>query len=133
MPRVPDNAPRRAWLLDRPGGAAVAAASQQELLGFLFVDMMEWSSVFVEPAAEADQDLVAPRPHAVVGRPARESARFPVDDDVPRTLGRLSGRRRAPRTPAQTQSDKNGPRVDSHDFTTTLLRIVGTTAYRKLL
>ena len=96
MPGVPASAPGGLRLLDRPGRAAVAAARQQKLLGFLFVDVMEWSPVLVIAPAEADQDLVAPRPHAMIGRPPREPALLSVDDDVPYDLGRLRRRSRPP-------------------------------------
>ena len=41
-----------------------------------------WAEILVIPGAETDEDLVAPRPDAVIGRPAAESALLVIDRHV---------------------------------------------------
>ena len=84
--------PGRLWLLDRPGGSAILAAGQQEILGPVGIDVIIRAVVLVVSPAEADQDLVTPRPDAVVGRPAREPARLGIDLDLLQDTGRFTGR-----------------------------------------
>ena len=93
MPGVPARIPRGLWLFDRPVHPAVSTARQQKFLGLLFVDMVERPAVLVGTAAEADQDLVTPRPDPVVGRPARESALLAINDDVLQCCGRVLSQR----------------------------------------
>ena len=64
--------------------------AQNKLLGFLFIDVMKWSSVFIVTPAEADQDFVPPRPHPMIGRPPAESTGFSIDSSV-NDLRRLVG------------------------------------------
>ncbi len=54
------------------------------LFGFAMVNGMPLGTVILEIArAEADQDLIAPRPDPVIGRPAAEPARLVIDLHVP--------------------------------------------------
>ncbi len=82
---------RRLRILERPRGSAVLAARKQELLGFFFVDVVKCSSVFVVASAKAHQDFIAPRPDPVIGRPARKTTLFGIDDDVTDDAGPLAG------------------------------------------
>ena len=91
MPRVPTIAPGGSGLLDRPGGSAILAAGQQEILGPVRIDVIIRAVVLVVSPAEADQDLVAPRPDAVVGRPARKPAWLRIDLDPLEDTRRLTG------------------------------------------
>ena len=69
-----------AGVFDRPGMAAVEAAGQEVVLGFLAVDGVDpGTEVLVVPGAEANDDLVAPDPDTVIGRPAAEAARNRID------------------------------------------------------
>jgi hypothetical protein len=45
------------------------------------------------PEAETDEDFIAPRPHAIVRRPAAEAACLLEDDDILRRARYLSGQR----------------------------------------
>ena len=75
-PRRDRAPPSWTGLLDRPGQAAVAAAGQQVLFGLVAVDGVPVGAlVLVGAGAEADEDLIAPGPDAVVRRPAGEPAR----------------------------------------------------------
>ena len=75
-----DQRPFLGGILDGPGLPAIAAAGQQVLLRLVVVDGVSFGTVvLVIAGAEADQDLVAPRPDAVIGRPAAEPARLGVD------------------------------------------------------
>ncbi len=51
----------RIWLLDRPGGSAILAAGQQEILGPVMIDVIIRAVVLVVSPAETNQDLVTPR------------------------------------------------------------------------
>ena len=81
----------RLRVFEGPSHAAVLATSKLEFFGSFFIDMMKRSAVFVESAAEADQDFVVPGPDSVVSRPTRESAFFAIDNDVPRRFRQFLG------------------------------------------
>ncbi len=65
-----------------PGDAAVQAARLHADEGPRAVPRVEAAAHVVVAEGEADDDLVAPRPDAVVGGPARVAAGLAVDDDV---------------------------------------------------
>jgi hypothetical protein len=67
-------------VLDLPGQPAVAAPRQQVFLGLVPINGMEiGAEVFVRPGAETHEDLIPPRPDAVVGGPAAKTAWFVID------------------------------------------------------
>src|SRR5688500_4028209 len=75
--------PLACGIFNGPRLAAIAAAREQVLLRALAIDGMPLrAEVFVVPRAEAHQDFAAPRPDAVVGRPAAEAAWLPVNFHV---------------------------------------------------
>ena len=83
------HVPRLRWRnevlvnLDGPVPAAVAAAREQVTLRLRAVDRMPFGIAELQlTVAEADSDLVAPDPHAVVRRPAAVVTRLPPDLDV---------------------------------------------------
>jgi hypothetical protein len=45
--------------------------------------MVELTEILVVATAEANQDLIAPGPNPVVGRPARKSALLSINHDMP--------------------------------------------------
>jgi hypothetical protein len=62
-------------VFDRPRFAAVEASAQAMLFGPFAVDVVALvTEVFEIPAAESDEDFVAPDPDAVVRRPSAEPA-----------------------------------------------------------
>src|SRR5437867_12949604 len=68
--------------LDAPGAPAVDAAGKARHRAFRGINRMA-AVVGLEIAeAESDQDLVAPIPNAVVGRPSAETPVFFEDDHV---------------------------------------------------
>jgi hypothetical protein len=75
-----DEGSLRGRVLNLPGQPAITAASQQVFLGLVPIDGMEiGAEVFVRPGAETHEDLIAPRPDAVVGGPAAKTAWFVID------------------------------------------------------
>src|SRR5581483_2594455 len=70
-------------VFDLPGLAPVQAAREQMRFGFLAVYVVTLRpQVFILPRAEPDQNLVAPRPDAVIGGPPAKATGPIVDFDV---------------------------------------------------
>src|SRR5256885_1605139 len=62
-------------IFDGPGFATVETACEQIFLRSFAINIVAFAEVLVITAAEAHQNLVAPRPEAVIGRPAAKAAR----------------------------------------------------------
>ncbi len=76
---------------------------------------MKLARILVIPPAEADEDLVPPRPDSMVGRPAGEPAGLSVHHDVPDDLRGLSGRDRRRRPSNGQYKPQHSGAAHSHD------------------
>ena len=78
-------------VFERPGFSAVEAAGEPMFFGLFAVDVVAVAEVLVIAPAETEEDFVAPRPNAVIGRPAAETPRLVIDHDVMNVGRALSG------------------------------------------